>query len=173
MGAKQDQEFVIVVHGLSKDDSRPRAAAYAASSRDVAEKAAEKWNLRIGYVVDDAGRELAKEVPSGIQHPFNKVDAPTIKRETYDLLLKVLKAEPTVTPPSPVKIATQQSNPWETVQPGQTVLWSSDPSEGYFPAVVVSVSKDGASVTLRWRDYPKLPELKARKSALGLLKPGK
>jgi hypothetical protein len=141
--------------------------------KEQAVKAAEKWKLRIGYAVDEAGRVLAKDVPSGLQHPFNKVDAPVIQREKYDLLLKVLKDAPAAPPTVAPDKAPDVQDSWQAIHPSQTVLWASDPAEGYFPAVVISVSKDGQQLTLRWRDYPKLPEFRARRLAVGLLRQGK
>lgn len=172
LSAKHKQECMIIVHGLHQD-GRPRAAAYGMSSEELAIKAAEKWKLRVGYAVDDAGLALAKEIPSGLQHPFSKVDAPAIKRETYDLLMKVLKDGPPAPPALAPGKDTVGQDLWQAIQPGQTVLWASDPAEGYFHAVVAGISKDGQQLTLRWRDYPKLPEFRARRLAVGLLRQGK
>jgi len=172
LSTKQKQECIIIVHGLHQD-GRPRAAAYGISSEELAGKAAEKWKLRVGYAVDEAGLALVKDVPSGLQHPFGKVDAPVIKRELYDLLLKVLKEDPTALSAPPLGKVLNGQDPWQAIQIGQTVLWSSDPAEGYFPAVVASVSKDGQQLTLRWRDYPKLPEFRARRLSVGLLRQAK
>lgn len=168
MSAKKNFDCTIVVLGLH-NDGRPRAAAYSSANKEIAAKAAERWKLRLGYACDDAGRELMKGIPSGLQHPFEKIDAPVIKRETYDLLLKVLKPEPLPPAPSPLPSAAGGANPWDAIEVGSTVLWQSDPAEGYFPCEVVGMSKDRKQVQLKWIGYPKLPTFQAKRVAVGLI----
>ena len=110
-----------------------------------------------------------KGLPSGLQHPFEKVDAPVIKREAYDLLLKVLKPEPAMPAAPPEALPTSVANPWDAIETGSVVLWESDPAEGFFKAEVVGMSKDRKVLTLKWIGYPKLPTFQAKRIAVGLI----
>ena len=168
MTTKRNQDCTIVVLGIHKD-GRPRAAAYSAANEEIATKAAERWKLRLGYACDAAGMELMKGIPSGLQNPFEKVDAPVIKREIYDLLLKVLKPEPSPIQSQIGTAANTGFNPWEMIEVGSTVLWQSDPGEGYFPCSVVGMSNDRKMLTLKWIGYPKLPTVQAKRNAVGLI----
>jgi hypothetical protein len=60
-------------------------------------------------------------------------------------------------------------NLWEMIEVGGTVLWQADPSEGYFPCTVVGGSKDRKLLTLKWRDFPKLPSFQVKRIAVGLI----
>lgn len=177
MNTKQKPAYTIVVFGIHKD-GRPRAAAYLADQKAEAEKAASAWKLRMGFAHSDGALALAKDLPKGEAFPSNKFDAPTITREVYNLLCKALTPEPEDSPASkPSSNATTEGQAnaiipdlWEAIEVGQTVLWQTDPEEGYFPCIVVSLSKDRQHLNLRWRDYPKLPEFKAKRTAVGLLR---
>ena len=180
MNAKPKQTYTIVVFGIHKD-GRPRAAAYSADQKAEAEKAASAWKLRIGNAQSDGALALAKDLPKGDAFPSTKFDAPTIKRETYNLLCKALAQEPEGTPhPKPSPNPPVEGLPvaitrdlWEAIEAGQTVLWQSDPEEGYFPCIVVSLFNDRQHLTLKWKGYPKLPEFRARRLAVGLLRQAK
>lgn len=177
MNARQKLTYQIVVLGIHKD-GRPRAAAYSDDQKAEAEKAASAWKLRVGFAQTDGALALAKDLPKGEAFPSNKFDAPAIKRETYNLLCKALTSEPDGTPPpkpspnppaegAPVAVA---HDPWEAIKEGDVVVAQTDPEEGYFACIVVGFSKDRQYVTLKWRDYPKLPEFKAKRTTVGLLR---
>lgn len=168
MSAKKNHDCTIVVLGIHKD-GRPRAAAYSSANRELAIKAADRWKLRMGYACDAAGLELLKEIPSGLQHHFEKVDAPVIRHDLYGMLQKTLKAEPAPGLSQPEASTTKSYNPWLAIAKGGTVLWQSDPSEGYFPCEVVGISKDNKMLTLKWIGYPKLPTFQAKRIAVGLI----
>ena len=172
LNAKEKRNPTIVVMGLDKD-GRPRAAAYPAELLGQAAKAAEAWKLRLGRAENDGALALAQEIPHGEKHNHKKVNAPTIKRETYDLLLKAINCDEKIdeTPKTSDAPADQDKyvHLWEVIEVGGTVLWQADPSEGYFPCTVVGVSKDRKLLTLKWRDYPKLPSFQAKRIAVGLI----
>lgn len=75
--------------------------------------------------------------------------------------------------PSSLLPAVSQSNPWDLIAVQSLVLWQADKEEGYFLCFVTAVSQDGQQLTLKWKDYPKLPEFKVRRSAVGLLRQAK
>ena len=174
MSTKEKRNPTIVVMGLDKD-GRPRAAAYPIEMLEVATKAAETWKLRLGQAQNEGALALAQELPHGEKHDHKKVNAPTIKRETYDLLLKAINCEEKIAAaPKTTDTPTAQdkfANPWDAIEIGGTVLWQADPAEGYFPCTVVGVSKDPARrmLTLRWVGWPKLPSFQAKRIAVGLL----
>lgn len=178
MNTKPKQTYTIVVFGIHKD-GRPRAAAYLAGQKAEAEKAASAWKLRIGFARSDGALALAKDLPKGDVFPSSKFDAPTIKRETYNLLCKALTPEPEDSPPSKSPSSSPVEGPpvaiaqdlWSEIKEGSIVLaQSSDPEEGYFLCLVVGISKDKKRLSLRWVQWPKMPLHTVAREDVGLLK---
>lgn len=59
---------------------------------------------------------------------------------------------------------------WKEIATGQLILAPElDPTDGYWEALVEAV--DGDALTLRWRDYPVLPQVKRHRRAVALLCP--
>lgn len=171
MNAKSDQNYLFVVLGIHKD-GRSRAAVYPSDMAEVASKAAENWKLRLAKIDAATVQTLSKDLPKGPNHPSNKVDAPVVKREIYNLLLQATEGGKlnSSAPSSPQPTAAASStNPWDAIEIGGTVLWQADPSEGYFPCTVVGMSKDRKLLTLKWIGYEKLPTVTARRVAVGLI----
>lgn len=79
--------------------------------------------------------------------------------------------------PSPAasKDAEKTINLWSALIKGSKCLArSTEPDEdGYYLAVVQDVSPDGATLTLKWASYPKLPTFKAKRLAVGLIQGSK
>lgn len=175
MSTKQNNSLSVVVMGLDAD-GKPHAAVFPASLVDMAAKAASDWKLRLGRAETDAALLVAKDLPHGRMFPSNKMGPPSVRRETYDLLLKVVKTEGQVPPSAasgksgpevPSSAAPANPDPWEAIEVGSIVLWQADPTEGYFPCIVKSISKD--RVTLQWRDFKGFPTFQAKRNAVGLL----
>lgn len=79
---------------------------------------------------------------------------------TKDFAAKAKKAD------SPPGLPTS----WKEIATGQLVVAAeSDPTDGYWEALVEAV--DGDALTLRWRDYPVLPRAKRHRQAVALLCP--
>jgi hypothetical protein len=160
-------DLTIVVMGMDKDGT-PRAAAYPTDMADTAAKAASDWKLRVGKADTDAGLALTKNLPHGGLFPSHKKEPPVIKRETYDLLLKVVRCDEASAPAETASDA-KYISPWEMIEKGSTVLATEDPTEGYFYCTVIATSKDRKTLTLKWRDYSELPSFQVRRNAVGII----
>jgi hypothetical protein len=158
----------IIVMGLGQD-GKPRAASYRGEMAAVAQKDAAVWNLAVGKAETEAALALAKDLPSGELFPSAKMELPTIKRETFDLLLKAVRwsGDPNAKQP---KSPEQANSLWNVaITVGSTVLAFDRESGGYFPANVEKISADGKSLTCSWDGHPKIPHFTARRLAVGLL----
>ena len=150
----------IVVVGLDKSGA-PRAAAYPADMTETAVKAAAEWSLKIGRAESAEALELAKALPHGSLFPSHKMEPPTLKRETYDALIKSITCnEP---------LAITYKDPWDMVEIGGSVLCEEEPGEGYYLCKVVGMSPDRKILTCAWAGYPKLPHFKVKRIAVGLV----
>lgn len=170
MNTKQNLPPTIVVSGLDKD-GKPRAAAYPADMADTAAKAAVDWELMLGKADSEEALKLAKDLPHGSLFPSHKMQPPTIKRESYNALLKVISFQPA--PGKAVKDDASKSgkfiNPWNAVVIGSTVLHEQKRGEGYFPCKVTALSSDLQTLTLVWVGYDDLPAMKVKRNQVGLI----
>jgi len=160
----------IIVMGLDKD-GKPRAASYLSDTVETAEKDAAAWRLSVGKAETDAARALAKDLPSGELFPSAKMELPTIKRETFNVLLKAVKweSDPAAKRKQSAKSPEEASNPWDAIAIGSAVLAFDKESGGYFPANVEKISADQLTLTCSWNGF-KLPHFTVRKLAVGLLR---
>lgn len=170
--AKAKPPLPIVVMGLDSD-GRSRAAAYTAEEAEVAAKAAQDWKLRLGKAESEAALMLTAKIPAGTLYPSAKMGPPAVKRETYNLLMKTVVCEdaagPSPEPAAKEAPRTEPFNPWNELRLGDVVLWSVDREEGYFPAKIEAISKDRKTLSLRWKQWPSYPLVKAPRVAVGLI----
>jgi len=69
-------------------------------------------------------------------------------------------------------VPTAGHDPWADIKVGSVVLGQDDSDEpGWWEAVVVSISKDGDTLTVRWRDYPKQKQATYKRHEVSLLAP--
>jgi hypothetical protein len=160
MNTKQTAPLTIIVAGLDKSGA-PRAAAYPAEMTETAAQAAADWSLKIGRAESAEALDLAKSLPHGSLFPSQKFEPPTIKRETYNLLIKTIKLnEP---------LAVTYKNPWDLLEIGGLCLCEEEPGEGYYLCKVVGISKDRKVLTCAWAGYPKLPHFQVKRALVGLI----
>ena len=139
--------------------------------KQVAVESAAHWELQVGRVVGDRGLALVKDMPNGSLFPAHKMEAPTIKRATYNALLKVVGFDPLPAEKSESDAAKPDKyiNPWSAIVVGTKVLHQEDGDEGYYFCTVTGVSADLKILTLKWRDCPKLPTFKVKRIEVGLI----
>lgn len=157
----------IVVMGLGQD-GKPRAASYRGEMAEVAQKDAAVWNLAVGKAETDGALALSKDLPSGELFPSAKMELATIKRETFDLLLKAVKWNGDPTAKQPSKSPEQANSLWNAITIGSTVLAFDKESGGFFSANVEKISADQKTLTCSWNGH-KLPHFTVRRLAVGLL----
>lgn len=159
MSTKKNAPLTIVVVGLDKSGA-PRAAAYPADMTETAVRAAADWSLKIGRAESAEALDLLKTLAHGSLFPSQKFEPPSIKRETFDALLKTIKCtEP---------LAITYRDPWDMIEIGGSVLCEEEPGEGYYLCKVVGMSKDRKILTCAWAGY-KLPHFQVKRSLVGLI----
>jgi hypothetical protein len=84
---------------------------------------------------------------------------PPIRPIIYDRLNEL--ADPKAAPGLP--------RGWDDIDVGQLVLAQEVPGEGWWETIVVA--RDNDMLTLKWRDYPKYPQLVRHRASVALLKP--
>jgi len=166
--------------------SKPRGARFAETS-DVAFTAAAKTGLYLVHPASAAFVELAQKLPKGRVYTSGKAFIPGIRRDLLDKLIALTETDGSqVHKPeqSWVDRANNDSNQvacisptipglprsWESVGIGHMVLVHESPADGWWEAVVIH--REAEVLTLRFRDYPKLPAFVRHISAIALVNPG-
>ena len=148
----------IIVFGLDQT-SKPRAAAFASEQVQLATKAAELMKLRVLKVTSPELTELAARLPVGRIYASGHGFVPAVRANIYDRLNEL--ADPKPAPGLP--------RSWGDIEVGQLVLALEAPGHGYWEAIVLA--KDGDMLTIKWRDYPKMPPMTRHRASVALLKP--
>ena len=148
----------IIVFGIDQT-GKHRAATFPADQVELATKAAGLMQLRALKIDGKDLTELATELPVGRIYASGHGFVPPIKPNQYERLTNL--ADPKPAPGLPAS--------WDAIDVGHLVLAQESRDEGWWEAVVVA--KDHDMLTLKWRDYPKYPQLVRHRAAVALLKP--
>jgi hypothetical protein len=148
----------IIVFGLDQA-GKARAASFTSDQLGLATKAAELMKLRVVKVAGPELTELAARLQAGRIYASGHGFVPPIQPNIYDRLNEL--ADPKAAPGLP--------SSWDDIDVGQLVLAQEVLAEGWWEAIVVA--RDNDMLTLKWRDYPKYPQLVRHRASVALLKP--
>jgi hypothetical protein len=183
-GAKQQKARTatpkppLLVFGLD-DSGKPKGARFLGEQIDQAREASTSMNLELHEALTDAQQELARKLPSGRIYAKGRAFVPFIKRDLFDKLAKATSSaisssgpagastSPSGSPQPPV-IGLPKS--WAAIGPGHLVLTNETAREGWWEAI--TVSREGDILTLRYRDFPRLPPFERHVSVVALINPG-
>jgi hypothetical protein len=169
-----DTEKPIIVFGLDKTDT-PHAARFNGDQAEAAIRAGSVMGLSIARADTDLAVFLVKDLPKARVYKSGKALVPPIKWGLYDQLSLVLSQYNAPAKHAPVPRAKAGArapspfDPWSVIETNRVVLWCAAAKEGWYEAVVVKVSKDSKTLTLRWRDYKTLRPFKVKRYAVGLI----
>jgi hypothetical protein len=148
----------IIVFGLDQA-KKPRAASFTGEQVELATKAAGLMKLRVLKVAGPELTDLAARLQVGRIFASGHGFVPPIRPNIYDQLNEL--ADPKAAPGLP--------GGWDDIDVGQLVLAQEVPGEGWWETIVVA--RDNDMLTLKWRDYPKYPQLVRHRASVALLKP--
>jgi hypothetical protein len=186
----------LLVYGLD-EAGKPKGARFPASERETVLPIVTAMKLEYSQPSSNEVASLGMKLPVGRIYARGKAFIPNIKRDLYDKLLAVaasceeeqdgLQSErtaatmaepegnsgsvktPTTAPAILPPLTSGLPQNWESIAVGNMVLADEGPGEGYWQAIVIS--RDGDIVTLRYRDYPKVPQFDRHISTIGLINP--
>lgn len=160
------------------NERKAHAARFSAGDEGAVRKAAALMCMRLGVAKTDKALELARKLPEG-----KLFMVPLVREDIYYALCGNLtfdhawtvKGVITGTDSSPDSATSKAADSyWATVKVGSTVLVF-DLDEPEFPlwsaAIVTAITKDGETLTARWRDYPGLKTFTVPRQSVGLLRP--
>lgn len=185
----------LFVFGLD-ENGKPRGARFAEAKDDIVNAA---LNMKC-WVVNPAPEDFVPhgiKLPAGRLYASGRAFIPNIRRDLYDKLFatkgenagflqetEMAKAEnpipadkgqpaasggaPEVACVSPMVSGLPRS--WEAIGVGHMVLIHESPEDGWWEAVVIQ--RESEILTLRIRDYPRLPTVVRHISTVALVNPG-
>jgi hypothetical protein len=184
----------LFVYGMD-ETGKPKGARFPAAEAEKVLPVATTMKLQSRQDCSEEATALGMKLPVGRIYARGKAFIPNIKRDLYDRLSTVMG--PTTAeldqpqPEQSISSSTstgQHSSPaptetgavlpplasglpqnWESIAAGNMLLVDAGPGEGWWEAIVVS--RDNEILTLRYRDYPKVPKIERHISTVALINP--
>ena len=148
--------------------AKPRAARFSTTDPEPLAKASESLHLRMVEVTGEDLAEIAPRLPAGRLHASGRGLVPYIKEDLYSELVAATVGGHEV-PKNPDPASQDLPRAWDEVAPGHLVIVRETFECGWWEAVVVE--RNGDLVTVRYRDFPKYPNLVRHRSAVALISP--
>jgi len=160
---------VLIVLGYD-EDQKPRAARFPATDANLVAKAAQLMDLKVYEAASEDLAALAKKLPVGRLYGNGRGFVPNIRQSLYSEIIVTLAVEPQAAvgkdhdePP----VATGLPRTWDEIAPGHLVIAQEALEYGWWEAIVVG--RTGDMLSLRFRDYPKLPKFVRQRTAIALM----
>ncbi len=174
---------LLVLIGVNAE-SKAHAARFSASDEAAVRKAAALMALRVGVAASSKALELARKLPEGkLFEQSGKGLVPLVREEMFYELSKALSFDSAWTAAGVVRGTSTTPNSshvkaadviWSAIEVGSTVL-AFDYSEPEIPlwnaAIVTAISKDGETLTARWRDFPGCQPISVKRRLVAVLRP--
>jgi hypothetical protein len=184
----------LFVYGLD-EAGKPKGARFPATETEKVLPVATAMKLQSCQACSDEVADLGMKLPVGRIYARGKAFIPNIKRDLYDKLLAAIgscneghdhsqaegAATSSATPGDAVAhaptevgailppLASGLPQNWESISAGNMILIDAGPGEGWWEAIVIN--RDDAILTLRYRDYPKVPKFERHVSTVALINP--
>ena len=149
-----------------------QAARFLAADAELVAKAAELMDLKVYQAATEDLAALAKKLPVGRLYSNGRGFVPNVRQSLYSEIIVALAVEPQAAigknqdePP----VATGLPRTWDELAPGHLVIAQETLEYGWWEAIVIA--RTGDMLTLRFRDYPKLPKFVRHRNAIALMSP--
>ncbi|MGB6541934.1 MAG: hypothetical protein WBF03_13805 [Xanthobacteraceae bacterium] len=169
--AKESTPTSLIVLGYD-ENHKPQAARFSATEAELVAKAAQLMDLKVYQAATEDLAALAKKLPVGRLYSNGRGFVPNVRQSLYSEIIVALAVEPQAAvgkdqdePP----VATGLPRTWEEIAPGHLVIAQETLEFGWWEAIVIA--RNGDMLTLRFRDYPKLPKFVRHRNAIALMSP--
>jgi len=154
------------------DQHKPRGAWFQGSDVKLVTEAAKAMSLNVYEAATDDLAALAKKLPQGRLYSNGKGFVPNIRQNLYSTFIATLAQAPQAAlakddeQPLP-EVASGLPRSWDMIAPGHLVIAQETLEYGWWEALVLD--RNGDMLTLRFRDYPKLPKFVRHRSTVALI----
>ena len=161
---------VFIVLGFD-ERLKPRGARYHNPNEDELIKAAEEMNLSLYELKSADLISWADSLPAGKLSSTGPRSVPEIRQNLYSEIVAGIAEEADAVPRGKIEgpLPAQKGPPesWDVIDTGHLVIAQESPEYGWAEAIVLDRKDD--LLTLRYRDYPKLPKFYRHYRAVALL----
>ncbi|MBB4397184.1 hypothetical protein [Bradyrhizobium sp. ERR14] len=173
MEAAKSRSKVFILLGFD-ENQKPRGARYRTTNEEELIKLSKETALNLYELKSADSISLAGALPAGKLPTTGSASVPEIRQALYSEVVVGISDDAAAVPrdklggPLPPQKGSPES--WEIIETGHLVIAQESPEYGWAEAIVVD-RKDGL-LTLRYRDYPKLPKFYRNYRAVALLSRG-
>jgi hypothetical protein len=157
------------------DQQKPCGARFVGDKPDLVAKAAQLMGLKVYKATSPDVAETAKKLPVGQLYANGRGFVPNIRQALYSDVIVALAAEPQQAAvgldddKASTPVARGLPRSWDEIGPGHLVIAQESLEYGWWEAIVLDRKDD--MLTLRFRDYPRLPKFFRHRSAIALMSP--
>ena len=156
------------------EQQKPCGARFIGDKPDLVAKAAELMGLEVYKVSSPDVADVAKKLPIGRLYANGRGFVPNVRQTLYSEVIVALAAEPQqaavgADDDAGTPIARGLPRNWDEIAPGHLVVAQESLANGWWEAIVIDRNDD--MLTLRFRDYPRLPKFFRHRSAIALMSP--
>jgi hypothetical protein len=157
------------------EQQKPCGARFVGAKPDLVAKAAQVMGLEVYKATSPDVAEVAKKLPVGQLYATGRAFVPNVRQSLYSEVLVALSAEPQQAAVGPdndkasAPVARGLPGTWDEIAPGDLVIAQESLVNGWWEAIVLERKDD--MLTLRFRDYPRLPKFFRHSTAVALMSP--
>jgi hypothetical protein len=169
-----DNDIGLLVLGFD-EQQKPCGARFVGAKPDLVAKAAQLMGLKVYKPSSPEAAELAKKLPVGQLYATGRAFVPHVRQSLYSDVIVALAAEPQQAAVGPdddkasTPVARGLPHTWDEIGPGHLVIAQESLDYGWWEAIVLD--RKGDMLTLRFRDYPRLPKFFRHRTAVALMSP--
>jgi hypothetical protein len=172
--APTSDDIGLLVLGFD-EQQKPCGARFDDAKPDLVAKAAQVMGLKVYKPSSPETAEVAKRLPVGQLYATGRAFVPNIRQTLYSDVLVALAAEPQQAAIGPdddkasTPVARGLPGNWDEIAPGHLVIAQESLANGWWEAIVLDRKDD--MLTLRFRDFPRLPRFFRHRTAVALISP--
>ena len=157
------------------EQQKPCGARFVDAKPDLVAKAAQLMGLKVYKPSSPDVAEVAKKLPVGQLYATGRAFVPNVRQSLYSEVIVALAAEPQQAAIGPdddkasTPVARGLPRNWDEIAPGHLVIAQESLANGWWEAIVLDRNDD--MLTLRFRDYPRLPRFFRHRTAVALMSP--
>jgi hypothetical protein len=154
------------------DQQKPCGARFVDANASLVAKAAQLMDLNVYEAANGGLADVVRKLPVGRLYSTGKGFVPNIRQSLYSEIVAALAGAPGAARGKDEDLPTVASGlpkTWDDIGPGHLVIAQESLENGWWEAICVK--RDGDMLSLRFRDYPKLPKFARHKTAVALICP--
>jgi hypothetical protein len=168
-----DDDIGLLVLGFD-EQQKPCGARFVDAKPELVAKAAQLMGLKVYKPSSPEAAEVAKKLPVGQLYATGRAFVPHVRQSLYSEVIVALAGEPQqaavgTDDDAGTPVARGLPRTWDEIAPGHLVIAQESLANGWWEAIVLDRNDD--MLTLRFRDYPRLPHFFRHRTAIALMSP--